>query len=404
MMRPRPEGAAAYSGATPAGHVAAHGVFDLSSPERYRASRRVTRVSILINALLAAGQILVGLLGRSQALVADGVHTLSDIVTDVFVLVALKHGAKAADAEHPYGHGRFETAATVILGAVLIAVAVGVAVNAGFRLAAVEPLPVPSPVTLLVAVVTILAKEGLYRYNLRVARRCRSSLLRANAWHHRSDALSSVIVLAGIGGSLAGFPYLDGIAAVGVAMMVARIGWELAATGTKELVDTGLEAEELERVRRTILSVDGVKALHLLRTRRAGGRAFVDVHIIVDGTISVSEGHHISEAVRVRLIEQIDSVTDVTVHIDPEDDELIAPSVGLPLRRELLERLQARLRRIPEAREIHNITLHYLNGRIHVEVLLPLRLAGPQAAQLQARFREAIADEPVIGSVDLYFH
>lgn len=388
------------------GHLAGHDVFDRTSPERYQASRRVTRISILVNILLSVGQVTIGVIGQSQALVADGVHTLSDIITDLMVLFALKQGAKAADVEHPYGHGRIETAVTVVLGVILIGVAVGIALNAGLRLADPARLPIPSALTLWVAVTTILSKEGLYRFTLYTARRYRSNLLRANAWHHRSDAISSIIVLLGIAGSRAGLPYLDGIAAVGVAMMVAKIGWDLGRSAVKELVDTALDAEEVDLIKKTILSVDGVKSLHLLRTRRTGGQALVDVHIIVDGTISVSEGHHISETVRSTLIDEIDTVTDVTVHIDSEDDEIFARGAGLPLRREVLERLRQRFRHIDAAGQIDDIRLHYLNGKIHVELLLPVKLAAGTRTQttLLNRFREAVRDDPLIGSLELRFH
>ena len=388
------------------GHVAGHALFDTRDPQRYKASRRVTVVSLGTNVLIATGQLLIGLLGHSQALVADGIHTLSDVVTDGMVLFALKHGAKEADREHPYGHGRIETAFIVVLGVALIAVAAGIATNAALRLADPAGLRIPAPLTLWVAAATIAAKEGLYRYTVYVARRYHSNLLRANAWHHRSDALSSVMVFVGIAGSLAGIPSLDGIAAVGVALMVARIGWELGWNAVKELVDTALEQEEVEAIRRTILAVDGVKALHLLRTRRTGGRALVDVHIVVDGRISVSEGHHISETVRATVMDRFESVTDVMVHIDPEDDEFTAPSAGLPLRTELLAELRRRLAGVLDPDLADEITLHYLHGRIHVILHLPLARAGDGAARarLRARLAEAVAGDPHIGSVELCYH
>ncbi len=388
------------------GHMGGHDVFDSSSPERYRASRRVTAVSLGINSLLSLGQILGGVFGHSQALIADGVHTLSDIITDSMVLFALKHGAKEADEEHPYGHGRIETAVTVVLGAMLIAVAIGIAINAGLRLANPESIPIPAMATLIVAIITIVSKEGLFRYTMHTARRYQSNLLRANAWHHRSDAISSVIVFLGIGGSLLGWRYLDGLAAVGVAMMVAKIGWELAWSSVKELIDTALDADIVAEIKASILAMDDVKSLHMLRTRRAGGQALADVHIIVDSDISVSEGHHISENVRARLIEKFDAITDVTVHIDPEDDELFPPNAGLPLRTEVDARLERYFAAIPEASQIQAVTLHYLNGRIQLQILLPLSVAADPAAAtaLEQRFAQAVTQDPDIGTVSLRFH
>ncbi len=383
-------------------------VLDGTDPGRYRASRRVTLVGVSVNFLLSVAQVIVGIVGHSQALIADGVHTLSDLVTDGMVLFALKHGAKGADHDHPYGHGRIETAVTMLLGLMLLAVAIGIAVRAGFRLADPIPAVIPSVITLWVAVATMLGKEGLYRYTMRTARRYGSNILRANAWHHRSDAISSLIVFAGIAGSLLGFVYLDGVAAVAVAIMVAKVGIGLAWQALRELVDTGLTMEDLEPIRETILSVDGVETLHLLRTRRIGGQALVDVHIIVDDRLSVSEGHQIGETVRERLIKRVQPVADVMVHIDTEEDQANNRSscTALPLRREVLNRLTKYFRSIPEARDIERTTLHYRDGRIDVELLLPLSAAPEveQARDLAQRLRSAVVLDQDIRSLDVRFY
>jgi len=382
-----------------------HEVIDRASPERFAASLRVTLVNVTANLLLTVGQVVVGLVGHSQALVADGLHTLSDLVADFLVLFALAHGRKGADADHPYGHERIETAVTMILGGILIAVGAGIAVRATLKLAATEAFVVPSLLTLWVALGTLIAKEAMYRYTMHVARRFDSNMLRASAWHHRSDALSSLIVAAGIGGSLLGFGYLDAIAAIAVAAMVIKVGIELGWHSLRELVDTGLEPEELEAIRRAIVDVRGVKALHLLRTRRVGGRALVDVHIIVDDHLSVSEGHQISEVVRTRVIKEVEPVTDVMVHIDTEEDVDDPSCANLPLREEVLPRLTECFRNIPEAAHVDRVTLHYLNGELHVELMLPLAvLSGQDAAGLRSRIQAAIANDSLIGSIELLFH
>ncbi|MCG6871150.1 MAG: cation diffusion facilitator family transporter [Gammaproteobacteria bacterium] len=372
---------------------------------RLRASRRITLTGLVINTALASLQLLLGWLGRSQALLADGVHTVSDLVTDVLVLWGLHAGAQDADEEHPYGHGRYETVVTVILGMMLTAVAVGIAARAGIRLSDPANIPVPSAWTLVAIFAAIFSKEGLYRYTLRVAKQYDSRLLRANAWHHRSDAISSVIVLLGVGGALLGVTWLDALAAVGVAIMVGRIGIQLAWEAVRELVDTGLESADLEQIREVTLSVDGVKSLHELRTRSVGGRALADLHLLVKEDVSVSEGHHISEAVRHALISGLPALTDVTVHIDPEDDEVQPPSLGLPLRSEMLERIRQRLAGFPEIGQIDGVRLHYLGGRVHVELYLPLAAcAEPQRASLGEAFRGAVAEDPVFGNLEVYFH
>ncbi len=379
---------------------------DTTDKQRYKASRHVTQVSVAANVFLSVAQVIIGVLGHSQALVADGMHTLSDVITDFMVLFALKHGRKAADTEHPYGHGRIETAVTMILGATLFAVGVGIAVRAGLRLADPEPFVIPSVITLWVAVTTIFAKEGLYHYTMRTANRYGSNLLRANAWHHRSDAVSSLIVVIGIGGSLIGFGYFDAAAAIVVAFMVAKIGFGLARQALRELIDTGLESEHLDSIRKTILSVCGVQALHLLRTRRVGGRALVDVHIIVDDKLSVSEGHQISETVRAKLIDEIGPVADVMVHTDTEEDIRRPSCADLPLRDQVLKRLDRYFQGIPEAKHIERTTLHYRNGRIDVELLLPLSAVADMGAarKLRQRFAASVEADREIASLDVRFH
>lgn len=374
--------------------------------QRYTATRRVTIVGAAVNLVLAVAKAVFGVLGQSQALVADGVHSLTDLLTDGLVLLGAEHGSRAADEEHPYGHRRIETAVTVALGVLLLLVAGGIAFDAARRLFAPELLLHPGPVPLLVAAASVVSKEWLYRYTLHAAKRVRSNLMEANAWHHRSDAVSSVIVIVGIAGTLAGLPYLDALAAVAVALMIAKVGWDLGRHSIRELVDTGLEAHRVEEIRNAIASVHNVRALHLLRTRRMGADALVDVHIQVDPKLSVSEGHQISEAVRAKLIQEIDEVADVMVHIDPEDDEHGAPCDKLPLRQELLERLDGYWARIPEARQIRNITLHYLDGKIVVEVLLPVEVAqaGPHRhkALVQA-LSQAVNEDQDIGGIQVRY-
>ena len=388
------------SGTTP------HTMLDASDPGRYEAGRRVTLVSIGANLVLTLAQIVIGVIGNSQALVADGMHTLSDLITDFMVLFALKFGRKAADAEHPYGHGRIETAVTMLLGAILTAVAVGITLRAGMRLGAAEAFITPAVATLWVAVVTLFAKEALFHYTMRVAVRYDSNMLRANAWHHRSDAISSLIVVVGIGGSLFGFVYLDSVAAIIVAFMVAKVGVELTWQALRELVDTALAQEDIEAIRRTILTTGGVKALHLLRTRRVGGRALVDVHIIVDERLSVTEGHQISETVRARLMNEITRVADAMVHIDTEEDISGPTCLDLPLRDEVLKRLERYFKDIPAARRIERVTLHYIERHIDLELLLPLAAVADaaEAGRLVARLKAAVSKDEYIGTLDVHFH
>ena len=380
---------------------------DSTSPERYRASRRVTWTSVALNLVLTVAQVAIGIVGHSQALVADGVHTLSDLITDGMVLFAIQHSVKAADEEHPYGHARIETAVTLVLGIILVAVAAGIAWRAGDRLLFdPSPFTVPSVITLWIALLTLAVKEWLYIYTIRTAARYGSALLRANAWHHRSDAISSLIVFVGIAGALYGYGYLDAVAAILVAVFIAKIGVQLGWQALRELIDTGLDSDDREAIRRVIHTVSGVKALHLLRTRRMGGQAYVDVHILVDSHLSVSEGHQISEVVRQRLIQQIAPVTDVMVHIDTEEDEAGDIASGLPLRAEIEKRLARYFADIPQASAIEQTLLHYRKGQVDVELRLPLSAVttADSARALGKRFTTAARADKDIGKIDVYFH
>ena len=372
---------------------------------RYQRTKRVTLVGALINVLLSVLKVVFGVIGQSQALIADGVHSISDLISDVLVLVAAKHTSKDADANHPYGHGRIETLVTVGLGLLLIAVSGGICIDALHRILEPTSLLHPGWVALMVALISIVSKEYLYHYTMRVAQQFKSKMLRANAWHHRSDAISSVIVLVGVGGSMLGWPYLDAVAAIGVAIMIGKIGWDISFQSVLELVDTGLEPEHVAIIEDRIQSIPGVKQLHMLRTRRVGGNALVDVHIQVSPKLSVSEGHYIGEKVRSILIEEDDEVSDVMVHIDPEDDEKIALSSDLPTRKEVESLLHQRWLNIPSAAFIEKIILHYLDGKIHVELLLPLdKLQHPEQAAEIAGELARTGDSRYIADIQVLFH
>ncbi|MGD8570131.1 MAG: cation diffusion facilitator family transporter [Gammaproteobacteria bacterium] len=378
----------------------------LANAERYRETKKVTLVGAATNLFLSFIKILFGYVAQSQALIADGIHSLSDLISDGLVLFAAKHSHREADEDHPYGHGRFETVVTVALGLLLIVVAGGLAVDAVRRILEPDFLMHPGMLALVVAAISIAANEFLYQYTIHVGNKFNSNMLRANAWHHRSDAISSVIVLAGVAGTMMGFQYLDAIAAIGVALMILKIGWDLCVQSVRELVDTALEPEQVNSINETIKNVDGVRELHSLRTRRMGGEALVDVHVLVSPKVSVSEGHLIGEKVRKQVVQQIDDVTDVMVHIDPEDDELMARSDNLPTREMLIDKLRKSWANIPEAQFIDNITLHYLDGKIHVEVTLPLGKMDSQehAANVAGLLSEACMTLNTIADAKVLFH
>ena len=373
--------------------------------QRYRVSRHSAVVGAVVNSVLAALKILFGWLGQSQSLVADGIHSLSDLMTDALVFFAAHHAKEEPDEEHPYGHGRFETVGTLVLGGILLAVGLGIMWDAGERLFNPDELKQPAVFTLYVAAFSILANEGLFFYTRHLANRINSDLLRANAWHHRSDSVSSIVVLVGIGGTLVGLPYLDAIAATLVGVMVMQIGWNLGWGAMQELADAGLEEEHLQDIRRFIGSVSGVKSVHMLRTRKLGGHAMADVHVQVDPWLSVSEGHRIAEVVQYGLIDQVEVLEDVTVHIDPEDDEEGPSCVGLPLRKEAEDLLEDCWSHIACYEERRRLVLHYLSGRIDVDLFLPLVCyqSKEAAEELTQAFQKGLKRSEIFGCARIWF-
>ena len=277
---------------------------------------RSTWVSVGVNLALSSTQIAVGMLSRSQALVADGIHSLSDLLSDFAVLFAKHHGQKAADAEHPYGHLRFETAASLLLGVLLLAVAAGMLWSAILKLQAPQSIPQVHASALWVAGVALVAKELLFRYMLRVAERVKSGLLVANAWHARSDAASSLVVGVGIIGNLAGYPLLDPIAALIVALLVGRMGWRFGWAALDDLMDRAVDEAELEAIRLTLVNTPGVSGVHELRTRKMGDMVIVDAHIEVDATLTVEKGHDIAVAARQNVMRH-HRVLNLMTHVDP---------------------------------------------------------------------------------------
>jgi cation diffusion facilitator family transporter len=344
--------------------------------DRARAGKlkaRASYVGAAVNIFQTLIKIAFGILGQSAALIADGIHSLSDLLSDLLVIIAVRLGSREADYEHPYGHRRFETIATVILGVSLIVIGGLIAWSVMNRMAHPEHLPVPNVMSLSIAAVSILVNEWLYHYTKRIARQTRSKLLLANAWHQRSDAITSLVVLFGIGAVMLGYPLADAIAAIVVALMIAKIGLNLVLESIKELVDTSLPPKLVAEIRTTIMGIDGVEGIHLLRTRHMGEDALIDAHIVVDPRITVSEGHSIGDTVRDELISRFDDVMDVLVHVDPEDDEGQFEQ-SKPLTRGdvqvLLDRYLAEIKT-----SIEDFRIHYLNGQIEVEVILPFALS-----------------------------
>jgi cation diffusion facilitator family transporter len=285
-------------------------------PADWPTKRRVTLVGAGVNVVLTAGKILGGLATQSQALIADGIHSLSDLLSDVLVLIAAHWGSAGADANHPYGHARIETAATALIGVLLLMVAGGFVADSITRLVNPEQLRIPTWPAIVIALISMLAKEALYHYTLRAARQTRSDLIAANAWHHRSDALSSLVVVLGVFGVLAGQHWLDAAAAVVVALFVGATGWQFIRQSFDELIDTGLPEVEREPLRQVIEAEAQVRAYHTLRTRRMGGRVIMDVRIELDGELPLHEAERIAKRLQAHLLAAMPDLSEVLVGVE----------------------------------------------------------------------------------------
>ena len=369
----------------------------------YSEIKRVTIINGIVNFLLAVFKIIIGYVGQSQALMADGLHSFSDLLSDALVILAAKAGGKRPDKDHPYGHRRIETIAAIAIAIMLTTVGLGLAYDTIHDVLQGIISTQPSVVVIITAIVSIIANEWLYRYTEAYGKRLNSNLLHSNAYHKRSDAMVSLIVLASVLGTYFGIPYLDASAAFIIAALIIKMGVQMVIHSIRELIDTGVDQKTLRKIVQEIKSVAGVRSIHQLRTRSLGGSIFVDVHIIVDPHISVSEGHHIAEEVQLSLINHIGNVLDVIVHIDPEDDEKSAPSIHLPSRAQLQNRLTERWQDLPAFDHIQKVVLHYLDGKLVIEVFVILKDELQADKKLQKLYQEAASDIAEVHKVKLYF-
>lgn len=364
---------------------------------------RITVITAMVTLLMSGIKLLGGYLGESHALVADGFHSLSDLLIDGLVLFAAHYGAKKADYNHPYGHGRIETAATCGLSLILMLVGLGIMFNAGEHLWGTEPIPKPNTITLWIAVLTAVINEALFQITLSISKKIKSDILEVNAWHARSDAWVSLVVIIGIIGALLGFKNLDALGAAIVGILIIKLGGELGWKSISELVDTGVDEKTLDKLRKIITAVPGVCTLHMLRTRTIKNNILVDVHILVSPYISVSEGHFIGDQVIIAL-KKLPEVSDTTVHVDPEDDEISHPSSQLSSRKTIEIQLKKHLKDLTYANEIRDIRLHYLNGKLEIEIMIPFHpLDGHDLVDLTQQYKKMIKTGLGIDQVNIYF-
>ncbi len=370
---------------------------------RLKVTRRVSFVSASVNLVLAILKVLVGIFGNSHALIADGVHSFSDLISDALVYFAAKVGERDPDAGHPYGHHRIETIAAIIIAILLLTVGIGIIYESVQHFIYKTNVIIYGTPVIIIAVISIIANEWLYRYTLKAGKLIHSNLLITNAWHNRSDALVSIIVLLSVVGSYFGFHYLDSIGAAVIAILILKTALGMIRKSFSELIDAAVDPETLTNIKKHINSVSGVESIHMLRTRLHAGKIFIDVHILVDPKISVSEGHYISDQVHKVLMQEFESVSDITVHIDPEDDEKIMPSLDSPSREHIEFCLREHWKKLPHYADISRILIHYLDGKIQIEVFIPQQaVQRTQTDALLKQLRDAASGINDIEHIELH--
>lgn len=343
--------------------------------EEKQIAQRVTVVGAIWDALLGIMKIIAGVLSQSQALIADGIHSLSDLVTDVFVVIASNNARQGPDKDHPYGHLRFETLTTVILGIVLIVVATGIVIETFNS----ERTPVTTWFGVAAVILTIVIKEAIFHYTHHAGKQIGSKLLIANAWHSRSDALSSIAVLVGLIGVYFGYTWADKVAAVLVGLLIGKIAIEMIWDNIKELVDTAPDQQTIEQIKTTVDSLKNVMAPHDIRARSMAGKIFLDMHIHVPAHATVSEGHYLSDLVVYTIKKAHPQVQDVMVHVDTDDhiqSDTIEheqtgkpPALQLPARDQILADLGFILRMHRDYLDLELTQLHYLNKTLNIHLI-----------------------------------
>lgn len=284
---------------------------------RYEESNKVTKQSIAWNLFLTFIKVIAGIFGKSNAMIADGLHSASDIISSIGVLLGNYISSTPVDKEHNYGHEKAETLVSFLLSILLIVVSLGIGVQAVKSLLHIDDIKPPTVLPLIVAVISILVKEYQYRITIKIADKINSPALKADAWHHRSDALSSIAAFVGIGGAMLGIKILDPIASIVVALFVAKVGLEILIGSTNELMDVSIDTEQEEQIKQIAKNTKGVMNLGEIRSRKHGAMAYVDLVICVDGKLTVTEGHDIANMLEKQIINDMDFVKGITVHVEP---------------------------------------------------------------------------------------
>ncbi|WP_455542134.1 cation diffusion facilitator family transporter [Intestinibacter sp.] len=304
---------------------------------RYEEASKVTILSIIWNAFLSVIKILSGVIGHSTAMIADGIHSASDIITSVGVLIGNKISSKPGDKEHNYGHDKAETLVSFLLSIMLIIVAVSIGVDGAKKIFNLDEVKVPTLIPLIVSVISIAIKEYQYRITIRVAKKINSPSLKADAWHHRSDALSSVAAFIGIGGAMIGYKILEPVATIIVALIVCKVAIDIFINAINELMDVSISEEEEQQIMDYCKATNGIKHVKTIKTRKHGAFAYIDLVICVDGSLTVKEGHDIASDLEKKLIDEMSIIKGITVHVEPCTNDMDLCNKDLAIENEKIE-------------------------------------------------------------------
>jgi cation diffusion facilitator family transporter len=370
----------------------------------YEKIKTITIYTALVTLILAGLKIITGLIGSSHALVADGLHSLSDLFIDIGVIIAAKLSHQSADEEHPYGHERVETAASLLLCFFLILTAIFI-VKDGITHLFTQEVQTNPELLFSVALIALIANIIIYFYTYKAAKALPSDLLMANALHSQSDIATSVIVLTGVIGGAFGLHWLDSIATLIIGFFIFKMAFDLAKSTLSELIDTSIPTEKIEAIKKIVSDIPSVESIHHLRGRKMAQKIVLDLHLIVREDITVSEGHYIADIVQNTVYQHFPEIQDITIHIDPEDDdEMPAVIERLPLRENLLPLLAKAFEGLPEV-DMHRMLLHYLKGKITLELYLPLSLLSHfSVEELQNMYEIKAKHVRGVQSLRLFFY
>ena len=358
---------------------------------------KVTWLGLAANLILALAKGFIGIIANSSSLIADAGHSVSDLLSDGITLWAVRISGFPKDKNHPYGHGRAETIGTSLVGLLIIITGLGVALEA-WEMVTQNIEKIPSWLAAIIAFLSICIKEGLYRYTRKVGEALKSPSLTANAWHHRTDAISSIAAFIGILGAWNGIAIMDPLAGGLVGLMVCKVGYDFTREGFRDLMDTALSEEHIKKISSILNGIPEVIHFHDLRSRTIGGEILIDVHILVDPEMTVTEGHGVAEMVRRNVIKAFDNVQDVLVHVDGEHDAEVENLYPLT-RKELIEITNPVFKNMHGVKANPEIRTHHIKGKTLLDVFLQME-GNQEMEEIQKRINEVKSRLQAITQID----